>query len=55
MTLADAISELHWPVEVKTTAGDWRTVCDHCFTGDPYVTTSNDWPCPTMEIVKDYD
>ena len=54
MTLADAISDLHFPITITTTTVD-RVVCDHCHTGDPYCTVSGDWPCPTMEIVKEYD
>jgi hypothetical protein len=53
-TLATAIERvraLHRPVAVKFAGGRVSTVCDHCNTGDPYVTVSMDYPCPTLEAL----
>lgn len=35
-------------VEVIQTTGGPREMCAECFTGDPFCTVSNDWPCPTI-------
>jgi hypothetical protein len=50
-TLATAIERvraLHQPEDVQFTGGRVVTLCIHCNTGDPYVTVSMDWPCPTL-------
>jgi hypothetical protein len=51
------IAELHRPVLVTfwtasgTGGGRKGPVCEHCDTGDPYCTVSQDWPCPTAALL----
>ena len=45
------VRALHRPVAAEFTGGRVATVCDHCNTGDPYVTVSMDYPCPTLEAI----
>jgi len=44
---AEAVRTLHFATTVETTSGP-RQMCNHCDTGDPFCTVSNDWPCPTI-------
>jgi hypothetical protein len=45
---AERVRALHQPEDVQFTGGRVVTLCSHCNTGDPYVTVSMDWPCPTL-------
>lgn len=47
--LAREILELHKKTETTFFSGK-VSVCGHCCTGDPYVTVSDVWPCPTAVI-----
>lgn len=44
----ERVRALHQPEDVQFTGGRVVTLCSHCNTGDPYVTVSMDWPCPTL-------
>lgn len=51
-----AVLDLHKPARLSCcgtgtatcTRHEARWSCDHCDTGDPYCTVSNEWPCPTV-------
>jgi hypothetical protein len=49
------IAELHRPIPVEFWTPDGRRadvpVCEHCDTGDPHCTVSDEWPCPTAALL----
>lgn len=49
-----AVLNIHRPTTVTAHGGAVRTVCDHCSTGDPFCTVSDDWPCPTVAAIHQY-
>lgn len=59
MAALRAVLDLHARADMTglRRVGDGKTydaVCEHCTdTGDPYVTVSDDWPCPTVAAVAD--
>lgn len=48
---AEAVRKLHFATTIETTSGP-RQMCNHCDTGDPYCTVSDDWPCPTIAALE---
>lgn len=46
-----AVLELHRPVDERSHDGRVWQVCAHCWTGNPFCTTSASWPCPTVEAL----
>lgn len=46
-----AVLALHKPTPTAFTGGRTLPTCDHCNTGDPYCTVSNEWPCPTVAAI----
>jgi hypothetical protein len=47
----EALRRLHCQVVTNYRHEGRRAFCDHCSTGDPYTTVSEEWPCPTRRIV----
>jgi hypothetical protein len=49
-----AVLDIHRPTMVTAHGGVLHTVCDHCSTGDPFCTVSDDWPCPTVTAIHQH-
>ncbi len=52
--LVEAVLRVHRPVWETDHAGARWQVCEHCWTGNPWCTTSASWPCPTVAEIAKY-